>query len=79
MPTQSVYSTEYELLPRVVPEGGSGHLVLDGECEHTRFQPDVEYTYELQSTFFSAATQRKKDGISGTIACPPTVAPLSIA
>ena len=67
MPSQSVYSAEYELFPRVVPEGWSGHLVLDGEFEHTRFLPGVEYTYELKSTFFSTATERKKVGISGTV------------
>ena len=67
MPSHSVFSTEYELYPRVVPEGWEGHLVLDGEFEHTRFRPDVEYSYQLKSTFFSATARRQKEAITGTV------------
>lgn len=67
MPAPRSYSTEYSLFPRVVPLGWSGGLVPGGEYRHTRFQTGVEYSYELQSTFYDASGPRLRAPLSGSV------------
>jgi hypothetical protein len=56
---------EFELFPRVVPEGWSGTLLLRGEYDHTRFSQSVSYRYELTSLFWYASSHRRKASIRG--------------
>lgn len=67
MPHATANSDEFQLYPRIVPEGWSGELVVDGDYEHTRFRPDTEYTFQLQSTFFNAVGPRRKQPVVGTV------------
>lgn len=67
MPSRMPDTPEFEVSPRIVPEGWEGELTLRGEYGHTRFIAGVSYAFELKSMRWSAATDRKNRPITGTI------------
>lgn len=58
---------EYQLTPRVVPEGWSGILDLKGEYQHTAFQSGAVYVCELRSLQWKASSPRKKNALKNTL------------
>ncbi len=67
MATRIADTPEYELWPRVVPEGWSGTLSLQGEYQHTAFRPGVAYRCELRSLQWHASSTRKKGPLRTTL------------
>jgi hypothetical protein len=64
-------SHDYDIEPRVVPEGWSGTLRVRGEYQHTEFEPGVRYAYEYQSAYLLATGNRRREPLRGVIEPQP--------
>ena len=68
MPKSENDTIEYQLFPRVVPEGWSGRLRLSGLYAHNKLTPGVKCSYALRSMRWHADKGRKREPICGTAA-----------
>lgn len=64
-------SFDYDIEPRVVPEGWSGTLRVRGEYLHTRFRQGVRYVYELQSGYLLATGNRRREPLRSVVEPQP--------
>jgi len=67
MPSTPPDVAGYEMFPRVVPEGWSGKLRVNGEYAHTKLIPGVKYDYRLKSMRWYADTKRNIGPITGSV------------
>ena len=67
MPRTIPESAELLVSPKILPHSWSDELVVSGEYEHTKPLPDAEYRFEVVSTFFYSASDRRKLPITGTV------------
>ena len=67
MPSSEPDTPDYQLFPRVVPEGWSGKLRIQGDYAHSRLVPGVKYGYEIRSMRWHADTDRKREPLKGNL------------
>ena len=71
MPASAPDTPDYQMFPRVVPEGWSGTLTARGEYAHTKLVPGVKYRYELASMRWHADAKRRRGPLTGTVEADP--------
>jgi len=67
MPDTSPDTPDYQVFPRVVPEGWSGTLKVTGDYAHSRLVPGVRYEYSLASVRWYADSRRRREPVTGKL------------
>ena len=67
MPRTPDDTPDYQISPRVVPEGWKGKLRLTGDYAHARLIPGVKYAYALASMRWFADTKRGREPVTGEV------------